>query len=54
MTTVDGAAQGLGLLLGGLLADRGDIVPVLDVQASLYLLCGVIGLVALRGQKRLP
>lgn len=54
MTTVDGAAQGLGLLLGGLLADGGDIVPVLDVQASLYLLCGVIGVLALRRQKRLP
>jgi Na+/melibiose symporter-like transporter len=54
MTTVDGAAQALGLLLGGLLADTGDIVPVLDVQASLYLLCGVIGVLALRREKRLP
>jgi len=54
MTTVDGAAQALGLLLGGLLADRGDIVPILDVQASLYLLCGVIGIAALRHEKRLP
>ncbi|MDR6971228.1 MFS transporter [Leifsonia shinshuensis] len=54
VTTLDGAAQALGLLLGGLLADSGDIVPILDVQASLYLLCGVIGIVALRGAKRLP
>lgn len=54
MTTVDGAAQGLGLLLGGLLADSGDIVPILDFQASLYLLCGVIGVLALRREKRLP
>lgn len=54
MTTVDGAAQALGLLLGGLLADAGDIVPILDVQASLYLLCGVIGIIALRGERRLP
>lgn len=54
MTTLDGAAQAVGLLLGGLLADSGDIVPILDVQASLYLLCGIIGIVALRGTKRLP
>jgi len=54
MTTLDGAAQAVGLLLGGLLADSGDIVPILDVQASLYLLCGVIGLIALRSTKRLP
>lgn len=54
MTTVDGAAQGLGLLLGGLLADGGDIAPVLDFQASLYLVCGVIGVLALRREKRLP
>jgi MFS family permease len=54
MTTLDGAAQALGLLLGGLLADAHDIVPVLDVQASLYLLCGVIAIIALRGTRRLP
>ncbi|WP_431221460.1 MFS transporter [Leifsonia xyli] len=54
MTTLDGAAQAVGLLLGGLLADLGDIVPILDLQASLYLLCGVIGIVALRGTSRLP
>ncbi|MGH1549156.1 MFS transporter [Leifsonia poae] len=54
MTTVDGAAQAVGLLLGGLLADSHDIVPILDVQASLYLLCGVIGIIALRPTPRLP
>src|SRR6478609_3698148 len=54
MTTLDGAAQAVGLLLGGLLAASGDIVRILDVQASLYLLCGIIGIVALRGTKRLP
>ncbi|MGO4593179.1 MFS transporter [Leifsonia sp. 2TAF2] len=53
ITTVDGAAQAIGLLVGGLLADSGDIVPILDVQASLYLLCGVIGIVALRDRTRL-
>lgn len=54
VTTVDGAAQAIGLLLGGLLAASGDIVPILDVQASLYLLCGVIAIVAFRGTMRLP
>ncbi|SEA63558.1 MFS transporter [Leifsonia sp. 21MFCrub1.1] len=48
VTTLDGGAQAVGLLVGGLLADSGDIVPVLDVQAALYLLCGLIGIVALR------
>jgi len=54
ITTVDGAAQAVGLLLGGLLADSGDIVPVLDVQASLYLVCGVIGMLAFRRTSSLP
>ncbi|WP_020077111.1 MFS transporter [Cryocola sp. 340MFSha3.1] len=53
VTTLDGAAQAVGLLIGGLLADSGDIVPVLDVQASLYLLCGLIGVVALRDRRGL-
>lgn len=51
VTTLDGAAQAVGLLIGGLLADSGDIVPVLDVQATLYLLCGLIGIVALRDRR---
>jgi Na+/melibiose symporter-like transporter len=54
VTTVDGAAQGVGLLVGGLLADTAAVVPVLDGQASLYILCGVIALVALRAKPRLP
>lgn len=54
ITTLDGAAQAVGLLLGGLLADSGDIVPVLDVQASLYLVCGAIGMLAFGGRTRLP
>ena len=54
ITTLDGAAQAAGLLLGGLLADSGDIVPVLDVQASLYLVCGVIGMLAFRRTSSLP
>ena len=54
ITTLDGAAQAVGLLLGGLLADSGDIVPVLDVQASLYLVCGAIGMLAFRRTSSLP
>ncbi|UAJ78496.1 MFS transporter [Leifsonia sp. ZF2019] len=48
MTTVAGAAQGVGLLAGGLLAERFDVVTILDGQAALYLACGVIALLALR------
>lgn len=48
MTTVSGAAQGVGLLAGGLLAERFDVVAILDGQAALYLLCGVIAMVFLR------
>lgn len=48
MTTVSGAAQGVGLLAGGLLAERFDVVAILDGQAGLYLVCGVIALVFLR------
>lgn len=47
MTTVAGAAQGVGLLAGGLLAEQFDLVAILDGQAALYLLCGVIALTAL-------
>jgi hypothetical protein len=42
------AAQGVGLLLGGLVADRLGVVVVLDGQAALYLICGVLALVSLR------
>ncbi|WP_025158512.1 MFS transporter [Leifsonia aquatica] len=48
MTTVGGAAQGVGLLAGGLLAEHIDVVAILDGQAALYLACGVLAAVALR------
>jgi Na+/melibiose symporter-like transporter len=54
VTTLDGAAQGVGLLFGGLLADTAAVVPVLDVQASLYLACGIVAVLALRRPRTAP
>lgn len=51
LTTLGGAAQGLGLLLAGLLAERIDPVAILDGQAALYLLCGVVALLGLRPER---
>lgn len=47
VTTLSGAAQGVGLLVAGLIAESVGTVRVLDAQASLYLLCGVLALVFL-------
>jgi predicted MFS family arabinose efflux permease len=52
VTTLGGAAQGVGLLLGGVLAETVGAVPVLDAQAALYALGGVLALVFLRGYGR--
>jgi cyanate permease len=49
--TLSGAAQGVGLLLAGLIASSVGTVHVLDAQASLYLLCGVLALVFLGGAR---
>ena len=49
--TISGAAQGVGLLVAGLIASSVGAVHVLDVQASLYLLCGVIALLFLGGRR---
>jgi MFS family permease len=51
VTTFGGAAQGAGLLAAGLLAERFDVVAILNGQAGVYLLCGVLGL-ALLGERR--
>jgi MFS family permease len=47
VTTLGGAAQGAGLLVAGLLAERFDVVAILNGQAGVYLLCGVLGLALL-------
>lgn len=49
--TISGAAQGVGLLVAGLVAASVGAVHVLDVQASLYLVCGVIALLFLGGRR---
>jgi len=49
--TLSGAAQGVGLLLAGLIASSVGTVHVLDAQATLYLLCGVLALVFLGGAR---
>ena len=48
------AAQGVGLLLAGVLADRFGVLPILDAQALLYLFCGVLALVLLRERRADP
>lgn len=45
--TLGGAAQGLGLLTAGLLVEHLSVVAILNGQATVYILCGLIGLIFL-------
>lgn len=47
VTTLGGAAQGAGLLAAGFLAERFDVVAILNGQALVYVACGVLGLALL-------
>ncbi len=51
--TVSDGFQALGMLLAGLLADPVGLLPVLNGQAALYLLAGLLALAALARTRRL-
>jgi hypothetical protein len=48
VVTLGLAAQGVGLVTAGILADHIGVLPILDAQAALYLVCGVLALLFLR------
>ncbi len=50
METLGGASQGLGLLAAGLLVQHLNVVTILNGQATVYIVCGLIGLIFL-GQR---
>jgi MFS family permease len=49
-----GAGQAVGMVTAGVLGDRFGVVPLLNVQGTLYLLAGLVALVWLTTQPAVP